>query len=78
MVGDSGGWFWRTTGAAVLLPPCVCDLGMRRSRSPGFVSSTSTFAPEPNDHEQRRLVHGWAAEDGQRCMSDESPGGFTD
>jgi len=74
MIGDSGGWFWRMTAAAVLLPPCVCDLGMRKSCSPGSVSSTSTFAPEPNGHVQRRLVHGWAAEDGQRCTSDESPG----
>ena len=35
---------------------------MRRSRSPGSVSSTSSSSvSESNGHGQRRLVHAWAA-----------------
>jgi len=66
MAGYGGGWFWQTTAEVVLFSPCVCDFGMRGSRSPGSASSPSTFAPVSNGHEQRRLVHGWAAEGGQR------------
>ena len=62
MAGCGGGWLWWTMASASVAGPCeVWGLGMRRSLSPGSAFSASSLAPEWKGHEQRRLVHGWAA-----------------